>query len=108
VAPEVEGFDKTKLGYGLDEIPYIKIAEKIGVGSANLDKANIIELNKDNSVEKITPGKIDHLTKHIQAEEACSACYGSLVHALKRLDDKNMLNNLNQKIHIGQGYKNKT
>ncbi len=38
---------------------------------------------------------------------ACSACYGSLIHALDRLRDKGFLDNINERICIGQGFKYK-
>ena len=38
----------------------------------------------------------------------CSACFASLIHALKRLDDENLLRSLDKKIAIGQGYKGKS
>lgn len=103
----IDAYVAELMGYCLDDIPYIGIAEDIGVGSANLSKANIIELNKDNNIGKIIPSrKVDYLAKYIDEREACSACYGSLIHALKRLDDKGKLNSLCEKIYIGQGYKN--
>ena len=40
--------------------------------------------------------------------DACSACYGSLIYALDRLNDMGMLRNCKKKIAIGQGYKGQT
>lgn len=96
---ECMGFDKT-------EIQYIQIAEKIGVGSSQLEKANICELNKDSSVTKIVSSRtVERLAKYIEEKDACSACYGSLIHALGRLDEDGKLRRIKEKIKIGQGYK---
>jgi hypothetical protein len=94
------------MGYDKSEVPYIEIAEKIGVGSSDLEKAKIHELNKDSSGKKIVrSGTVQRLAKHIEEKDACSACYGSLVHALGRLDEDGKLKGLKEKIRIGQGYK---
>lgn len=94
------------MGYDANAISYIEIADKIGVGSSDLKTANIIELNKDTLGSKIKfSRRIERLSKHVEEKDACSACYGSLIHALERLNEKGKLNRLRDKIHIGQGYK---
>ncbi|MDF2615021.1 MAG: iron-sulfur cluster-binding protein [Clostridia bacterium] len=95
------------MGYEVDEIEYIRIAEAIGIGSADIRHANIDELNKDKLGRKISPTRrVQHLAKHVDEKDACSACYGSLIHALDRMDNKGSLTKLKKKIYIGQGYKN--
>ncbi len=95
------------MGYDIDEIPYITMARKIGVGSADLASADIQELNRDNSISTPLPSRrVQQLAKYISADSACSACYGSLVYALERLDEKGLLNRLKSKLCIGQNYKN--
>lgn len=102
----IDSYGAQLMGYDLEEVPYIQIAERIGVGSANVENAEIIELNKDQYV-KVLPRtrKIQQLAKYIEEKDACSACYGSLVHALERLNERGLLDRLNSKIYIGQGYK---
>ncbi|MGI6668595.1 MAG: DUF362 domain-containing protein [Acetivibrionales bacterium] len=96
------------MGFRLEEIPYIIMAEKIGAGSADISNAEILELNKDSSVNKpLSSRKAMRLAEYICEDSACSACYGSLVHALDRLDGKGALSRLDLKLYIGQGYKNK-
>lgn len=97
------------MGYDKSEVPYIEIAEKIGVGSSRIEKANICELNKDSSGTKIVPSRtVERLAKYIEEKDSCSACYGSLIHALGRLDEDGKLRRINKKIKIGQGYKGTT
>lgn len=96
------------MGFDIGEIPYISMAEDIGAGTADLTSAEIIELNKDSGTKKLAPsGKVRRLAAHIVEDGACSACYGSLVHALQRLHEKGLLDKLQEKLHIGQGFKNK-
>ncbi|QGU00238.1 Iron-sulfur cluster-binding protein [Candidatus Syntrophocurvum alkaliphilum] len=102
----VDSFVAEIMGYELEDVPYIEIAEEIGVGISDLNNANITEYNKDEKIRNIDPPRsIKHLTEHIEEKEACSACYGSLVHALDRLHNQGLLNKLEGKIHIGQGFK---
>jgi len=96
------------MGFNVEEIPYITMAESIGVGTTNLGNADIIELNKDNGKKKLTPSRrVQQLSKHIMEDSACSACYGSLIYALERLDEKGLLDKLEEKLYIGQNFKNK-
>ncbi|HHW30275.1 MAG TPA: DUF362 domain-containing protein [Clostridiaceae bacterium] len=105
----VDSYAADLIGINIDDIPYIKLAEALGVGSADLAKAEIIEINKDSVTERISSArKIQKLAKYINEDSACSACYGSLIHALARLDEQGGLSLLKDKLYIGQGYKGKT
>lgn len=96
------------MGFSIDEIPYIAMAQVIGAGTADLANADIIELNKDNGSRKSTPsGKVQQLSRYIVEDSACSACYGSLIYALERLYEKGLLDKLKEKLYIGQNFKNK-
>jgi len=96
------------MGFSIEEIPYVGMAERIGVGTADLLNADIVELNKDNGSRKLAPSrKVQQLSRHIVEDSACSACYGSLIYALERLDEKGLLGKLNEKLYIGQNFKNK-
>jgi uncharacterized protein (DUF362 family) len=105
----VDAYAAELLGFDIGEIPYIGMAEDIGVGTTNLANMDIVELNKDTGKRKFRPTRrVQHLVRNVVEDSACSACYGSLVYALERLDDKNLLNKLEEKIYIGQGFKDKT
>ena len=103
----IDSYAANLLGYSTQEIEYITLAEKFGVGKSNIEQAEIIEINKDKAahIENKTI-KIKNLTEKVEAKEACSACYGSLIHALKRLNEKGELDKIKGRIKIGQGYKN--
>lgn len=104
----IDTYGAQLLGYDIGDVPYIKMAGDIGVGSYDLDRAHIKVLNHDYNVKRIEPTyRAKELAKYIEEQEACSACYGSLIRALDRLDQRS-LENLREKIHIGQGFKNHT
>ena len=101
----IDSYAAELLGYSHEEIDYIKIANQIGRGEKDLKKAEIIELNKDQAKDiNYTSYKLTKLTEKIEAEDVCSSCYGSLIHALKRIDEKGQLNEISDSIKIGQGY----
>ena len=95
------------MGYCISEIPYIGMAEKLGVGSVG--PARVIELNKSLDVSSpaqggIKPqGKVRQLSLNVNEDSACSACYASLIFALSRLGsgERKRLGD----ICIGQGFR---
>ena len=97
------------LNYKKDEIPYLVLAEKLGVGCGDLSKAKICEINgleyKDLKIEH--DRKVVELEDAVEEVESCSACYGYLIPALDRLRREGLLEKLNTKICIGQGYRKK-
>jgi len=98
------------MGYDISEIPYIGLAEKLGVGS--IGPGHIRELNKSIDVPLIPnsdfnmPGrKVKELSAFINEDSSCSACYAGLVFALSRLG-KSERDRLGR-ISIGQGFRKK-
>lgn len=104
----IDAYAANLMGFHIEEVPYIVMAERIGAGTADLENADIIELNKDEGSRKLTTSRrVQQLSRHIVEDSACSACYGSLIYALERLDEKGLLHKLKGKLYIGQGFKNK-
>jgi uncharacterized protein (DUF362 family) len=104
------------MGYSPGEIPYIRLAEDLGVGSADLGQARVRELHpllgtlsgttSGGSVRYPSPapqGKVKQLAAHIRQDQACSPCYAGLIFALSRLE----VNRLREPIAIGQGFRGK-
>lgn len=101
----IDSYAARLLGYQPAEIKYITLAAKLGVGSNRLEQAEVIELNQDHqSTQLRADGKIKNLAAKVKAGSACSACYGSLIHALKRIDQQGKLDQLRKPIKIGQDY----
>lgn len=103
----VDAYGASLLGYSKEDIEYIGVAESAGAGSADLAAAKIHEYDAGlKNGEKFKPSnRVWNLTGNVTASEACSACYGSLIHALQRLADKGLLKSLREPIYIGQAFK---
>ncbi len=99
------------LGYELRDVPYVKKAAELGIGSCDLKAADIITVGGQGDIRD---GHLDAKKRRIldvsyaaQQVDSCSACYGLLVGALWRLKEEGLLDKLGQKISIGQGFSGK-
>ena len=100
------------LYYKPSDIPYITMAEELGVGSADLSKLEIRLVGGEKSEaedKKRLPEsrKVVELKDAVEEVESCSACYGYLIPALAVLKDEGIFGKLHEKISIGQGYRGK-
>lgn len=98
------------MGYDISQVPYISMAERLGSGSSDLSKAEIVMLNEDTALNRRFPmtRRVQSLARYTEASDACSACYGSLIYALDRLNDSGQLRGKKTPIAIGQGHKGRT
>jgi len=98
------------LQYQIEEVPYIRMAEALGAGSADLSAAIVRELNSMEGSNRLPEKnrRVMKLAEHTQEVESCSACYGYLIPALDKLDAEGLLKDFPEKICIGQGYRDKT
>ena len=105
-----DAFVCRSMGFSTDEVPYIGMAERLGVGCADLSRAKIVALNEASAPADTQPvtRKIQRLAAHVRPDCACSACYGQLIYALNKLDQEGLLRKLKQSVCIGQGYRGKT
>jgi len=103
----VDSYCAELIGYRPDDIEYLSYGKKLGVGEYYSQDTKIIELNFENKpVHEIKSSRTaEKYRNNIQEDSACSACYSSLIYALHRTGGK--INGA-WKIHIGQGFKNKT
>jgi len=100
----IDSYAAELLGYDTSEIPYIGIAAQLKVGSDKIMPDSIVELNKNTAPAKVLPSReTDNLSRYIVEKDACSACFGSLVHALRRLKE-NRAGRLPQ-VSVGQGFR---
>lgn len=90
------------LGYTPDEIGYLGIAADIGIGSSDLESADIIYINSaQQTIQHVRSAKLEDAKAHIIQKDACSACYSNLVSALIQLEED--LSDM--KICVGQGFR---
>ena len=110
------------IGVEADQVPYIRIAQECGVGSGDLSRARVTRLQERQEDGRTiytqtgaladSPGndcrqalKVKELVDEI---DSCSACYGTLIPVLHRLEQEGLLKDLPAKLCIGQGYRGKT
>lgn len=104
----IDAYGCSLMGIDPRDVGYIELAEKFGAGKMAFAPEDIIAHNEPQSGVKSMrqSGQVARLAKCVQASDACSACYGSLIHALARLDEEGLLGYV-PKIAIGQGMKGK-
>lgn len=101
------------------EVPYIGIAEQCGIGSSDLGSASITVWKETGSSfergrESDGAGLCGSMKDIISVKEivdevdSCSACYGTLIPVLKRLEDEGYPVAELRGICIGQGFRGKT
>lgn len=104
-----DAFVCREMNYTTDDVPYIGMAQKLGVGTADLSKLEIHYCNQaDEQAELPKISKAVAVRDAVEEVESCSACYGYLLPVLDRLRKEGLLEQLQEKIAIGQGYKGQT
>lgn len=94
--------------YQVSEVPYVAMAEELGVGSSDLSKADIRICGEMQHMHMPKSRRIVELQDAVEEVESCSACYGYLIPALDMLREEGLFDKLTQKICIGQGFRGKT
>ena len=108
----VDSYACRATGHEPDDVEYVSLAASIGIGSMDIDSAIIrnigpkgISAAKPLHAQKRT-GILD-VSYSTEEVDSCSACYAALTAALLRLKDEELLEMLQEKISIGQGFKGK-
>ena len=91
------------LGYKKEDISYIMLSEKIGVGSTGPYETVEIESYGKKSRMFLQPDQ--KYLNMINEAGACSACYSNLSSALRKLEEEGLTENIVNNICIGQGYR---
>ena len=113
-----DSYAAESMGYRPEDIEYIRLAANLGVGSMDTASAKVISLNdkinggKTGMAESVPPKRtrrVEKLAGYARPKDACSACYGSLIYALDRLDEEGRLDAKKKgTLAIGQGYRGET
>jgi len=103
----IDAFAAEMIGHAPSEIEYIGLAAALGVGRADLDEIHLTELEVENKPQagSSPSGLAGRLGGRIDARQACSACYGPLLHALARLEEAGIRLPWDR-ICVGQGFRN--
>ena len=102
-----DSYEASLMGYDPEDIEYIRLAAELGVGSADLSRAEILELNRDETKAKGRgTGRAAKLSRYTDQKDACSACYANLIQALARMEDAGKLGAFSGRpVSVGQGFK---
>lgn len=103
---QIDAFGCCLMGIDKYDVAYIGLAEKYGAGSSDFSEDDIVYLNQPTAATGFPrpTGIVSRLTKNVEQREACSACFGNLVHALYRMEHE-YHNTFRDHISIGQGFK---
>ena len=88
-------------------MPYVGLAERLGVGSSDLSSLRLITCEGE-AYEDLPARNLLDVSYTVDESDSCSACYGVLLPALDRLKEEGLLEQLNCPISIGQGHRGKT
>lgn len=83
----IDAYAAKRLGRSARDIGYIRIAEELGLGSADLSKAEVIELGGEHTDAAASAGVSEAVKRRIDERGACSACYANLASALTQLGE---------------------
>lgn len=119
----VDSYACKLLGLTADDVRYVRLAEELGVGSADLAQAKVSVWNEKGALLKefaanemepyetnLSPkDRMFEASVDIEECESCSACFSSLTEALYHLKEDGLLEDGKlSKIAIGQGHRGKT
>jgi uncharacterized protein (DUF362 family) len=107
----VDSYAATLMGFRPEQIEHLRLAASLGVGSMDLGGLRVREIGQpqaEKAGQVVGPASLARLARHVEAREACSACYGSLLHALQRLEEGGALEQSPGPLHVGQGFKEVT
>ena len=102
----VDSYVCSLLGYETEEVEYIGLAEKLGIGRSDLSHLKLITCEGEPFEDLPARGILD-VSYAVDEVDSCSACYGVLIPALEKLKKEGLLDRLPGNIAIGQGHRGK-
>jgi len=105
----VDSYVAELMGYRPEMIEHIDLAAQFGVGDMDTASARIRAFGKPRfqKIPHQDNSRLKRLKACISEHQACSACYGSTLYALQRLEESKELGDLEGRICLGQGYRGK-
>ena len=104
---QLDAYGCRLMGLELKDVPYIQLAESWGAGSTKIGPDDLVILNEpaDGDSYPAPSGLVRRLTRNVQADRACSACYAALVRGLYLAREEGL--QAGKRMVIGQGYRGK-
>ena len=87
------------------DVPYIGMAEALGVGCADLSTLQLITCEGEPEEDTPLQHRLLSVSYAVDESDSCSACYGMLIPALDRLREEGLLEKLSVPVAIGQGHR---
>ncbi len=103
----VDAFVCSLLHYELREVPYVSMAERLGVGCSDLASLRLITCEGE-AHEDLPSRTLLDVSYAVDDSDSCSACYGVLIPALDRLKNEGLLDKITDRISIGQGHRGRS
>lgn len=102
---QIDAYGCRLMGLDTADVPYIGLAERWGAGSAEIREGDTVTLNQPQSSRSYpaASGLVRKLTRNVQEDSACSACYAALVRGLYAAGEEGI--HYGGPIAIGQGWK---
>ena len=105
----IDSYVAQLMGYHPSEIGYLRLAAELGVGHLFDADTEVVVLRPAENTRRLSPSRaVERLARLVQEDQACSACFGSLIHALARLGEQGLLQRVPRPLVIGQGFRGKT
>lgn len=101
----VDSYAASLMGFTPAQIEHLRLAASLGVGSMDLAALELREIGRPPAGMSSAPTSLARLAARVEARAACSACYGGLLHALRRLEEEGALDRAPAPLHVGQGFK---
>jgi hypothetical protein len=93
------------MGFAPERVEHLRLAAGLGVGSMDLASSSLREIGKPPAGPAPVPASLARLSARVEARDACSACYGGLLHALRRLEQDGALGRVPGPLRVGQGFR---
>ena len=102
----LDSYGATLLGYDPQKIEYLRLAASLGIGNFSDANAEICELQPEKRPKTNVKNQsqlVRRFAKHIDEQNACSACYAALICTLRQLGSNSAKVGA---IKIGQAFRN--
>ena len=104
----VDSYGASLMGFAPGQIEHLRLAGSLGVGSMDLAALSLREIGQPPAGMQAAPPSLARLSARVEARDACSACYGGLLHALRRLEEGGSLDRAPGPLRVGQGFRGVT